>query len=101
LRSLVRILEVVPLALLVLSANASPEAGQAAADTWAPLPFLLGTWEGTSSGQPGNGQVRREYRLVRDQFIEVRNTSTYPPQEKNPKGEAGVRGPVDSPRFPI
>lgn len=54
----------------------------------APLRFLLGTWEGTSSGQPGNGTVRREYRLVlRDQFIEVRNTSTYLPQEKNPKGE--------------
>ncbi len=58
------------------------------ADKWAPLRFLLGTWEGTSTGQPGAGTVRREYRLVlRDQFIEVRNTSTYPAQEKNPKGE--------------
>lgn len=57
-------------------------------DKWAPLRFLLGRWEGTSSGQPGNGNVRREYRLVlRDQFIEVRNTSTYPPQDNNPKGE--------------
>ena len=57
-------------------------------DKWAPLRFLLGTWEGTTTGDPGQGAVRREYRLVlRDQFIEVRNTSTYPAQEKNPKGE--------------
>jgi hypothetical protein len=59
-----------------------------APDRWAPLRFLIGTWEGTSEGQPGNGTVRREYRFVlRDQFIEVRNTATYPPQDKNPKGE--------------
>jgi len=57
-------------------------------DKWAPLRFLLGEWEGTANGQPGHGTVRREYRLVlRDQFIEVRNKSTYPPQERNPKGE--------------
>jgi hypothetical protein len=57
-------------------------------DRWAPLRPLLGSWHGTSSGQPGKGTVQREYRLVLgDRFIEVRNTSTYPPQEKNPKGE--------------
>lgn len=67
------------------SAGHSP---QAVTDTWAPLRFLLGTWEGTSSGRPGDGTVRREYRLVlRDQFIEVRNASTYLPQERNPNGE--------------
>lgn len=66
----------------------APPTQSAAVDKWAPLRFLIGTWEGTSSGQPGNGTVRREYRLVlRDQFIEARNTSTYSPQEKNPKGE--------------
>jgi hypothetical protein len=66
----------------------APQAQSAAVDKWDPLRFLLGTWEGTSSGQPGKGTVRRDYRLVlRDQFIEVRNTSTYLPQEKNPKGE--------------
>jgi hypothetical protein len=57
-------------------------------DRWAVLRPLLGTWEGTSSGQPGRGTVRREYALVLgDRFIEVRNASIYPPQEKNPKGE--------------
>ncbi len=57
-------------------------------DRWARVRFLLGSWEGTSDGQPGKGTVRRRYTLLlKDQFIEVRNTSTYPPQEKNPKGE--------------
>ena len=79
---------------LVASINMSGEPVQSPTspanptDTWAPLRFLVGTWEGTSSGQPGNGIVRREYRLVlRDRFIEGRSTSSYPPQEKNPKGE--------------
>lgn len=57
-------------------------------DVWAPLKFLLGRWQGPSKGQPGNGTVNREYKLVlRERFIEVRNASTYRPQPQNPKGE--------------
>jgi hypothetical protein len=57
-------------------------------DRWAPFRRLVGAWEGTNRGQPGAGTVRREYRFaLRERFIEVRNTSTYPPQEKNAKGE--------------
>jgi THAP4-like, heme-binding beta-barrel domain len=57
-------------------------------DPWARLRVLLGSWEGTQTGKPGTGTVRRDYRIVlRDRFVEVRNTSTYPPQEQNPKGE--------------
>ncbi|HYE85885.1 MAG TPA: hypothetical protein VEA16_05995, partial [Vicinamibacterales bacterium] len=49
---------------------------------------LVGKWEGTSEGQPGIGQVTREYRsMLRDRFIEEINRSVYPAQEKNPKGE--------------
>ena len=72
------------LAVPVTTGQVSP----GATDQWAPVRFLLGSWEGTQVGQPGTGTVRREYRFVlRDQFIEERNTSTYPRQEKNPKGE--------------
>jgi hypothetical protein len=57
-------------------------------DVWQPLRFMLGTWSTTSSGQPGNGTGTREYRVVLDgRFIESRTRVTYPPQEKNPKGE--------------
>lgn len=43
---------------------------------------------GTSEGQPGKGTVEREYeRVLGAKYIRVRNRSTYPPQEKNPKGE--------------
>jgi hypothetical protein len=78
--------------VLIVAALITPSVGAAqsvnASDVWAPLRFLIGTWEGTSSGQPGNGTVLRECRFVlRERFIECRNTSTYPVQEKNPKGE--------------
>jgi hypothetical protein len=75
----------------VLAMGAASEGAQPAAqstDAWAPLRFTLGTWDTTSSGQPGNGTGTREYRLVLDErFIESRTRVTYPPQEKNPKGE--------------
>ena len=55
---------------------------------WEPLRVLLGSWKGTGRGQPGVSSVNRNYRLaLGDRFVEVRNTSTYAPQEKNPKGE--------------
>jgi hypothetical protein len=55
---------------------------------WSGLDFLIGTWHGTGSGQPGTSQVERQYQFVLNgNFIEVRNKSTYPPQEQNPKGE--------------
>jgi hypothetical protein len=57
-------------------------------DTLAPLARLVGRWTGTSDGQPGKGAVERQYeRVLGSKFIQVRNRSTYPPQEKNPKGE--------------
>jgi hypothetical protein len=64
--------------------------GQAAApaDALAPLAPLVGRWSGTTEGQPGKGTVEREYeRVLGSRFIQVRNQSTYPPQEQNPKGE--------------
>ena len=59
-----------------------------AGDPLQPLAFLIGRWEGTSDGQPGEARVRREYtRILNSRFIRVENQSVYQPQEKNPKGE--------------
>jgi hypothetical protein len=60
----------------------------APADTLAPLARLVGDWTGTSEGQAGKGQVERQYeRVLGSRFVQVRNRTNYPPQEKNPKGE--------------
>jgi hypothetical protein len=72
------------LALGRSTAQAPPDSN----NVWAPLMFLMGAWEGESTGSPGAGRVSREYRFALNQkFIEVRNSSTYAPQPKNPKGE--------------
>lgn len=72
---------------IVNSPLVSPQS-QPASDVWSPVRFLVGKWEGTAKGQPGTGRSAREYRFVlKDRYIEIRNVSTYPPQEKNPKGE--------------
>jgi hypothetical protein len=73
---------------LVSATHVAAQAAPAPVDQWAPVRFLLGSWEGTSTGQAGNATVKREYRFaLREQFIEERHTSTYPPQERNPRGE--------------
>jgi hypothetical protein len=57
-------------------------------DNLAPLAPLIGRWTGTTEGQPGKGTVERSYeRALGSRFIQLRNRSTYPPQEKNVKGE--------------
>jgi hypothetical protein len=49
---------------------------------------MEGSWKGTTEGKPGAGTVERKYEFVmRDRYLHERNTSTYPPQERNPKGE--------------
>jgi len=59
-----------------------------ASDVWVNMRFFVGRWEGTSTGEAGNGTVSRTYQFVlNNKFIEVRNKSTYSPQERNPKGE--------------
>ena len=55
---------------------------------WANLNFLVGSWQGTGTGQPGNSQVERIYRFIlNSRFIEAKNKSIYPPQDQNLKGE--------------
>lgn len=51
-------------------------------DPWQPVRFLVGHWKGTVTGESGTGTVERSYEFIlRDNFIEERNTSTYAPKE--------------------
>jgi len=53
-----------------------------------PLSPLVGRWQGTGEGQSGTSTVERTYVAVMNgRYLQVANTSTYAPQEKNPKGE--------------
>jgi hypothetical protein len=72
------------LAPVLMSASQTPPP----TDALTLLAPLVGRWTGTTEGQPGNGTVEREYaRILNNRFLEVRNRSTYPPQEKNKQGE--------------
>src|SRR5688572_9042703 len=73
---------------LAMAVSAPLLGQQPAPDNLAPLAPLIGRWTGTAEGQPGKGSVERDYeRALGSRFIRVRNRNTYPPQEKNPKGE--------------
>lgn len=66
----------------------APPAPAQREDPWRLVRVLLGKWEGEARGEPGTGRSQREYRLtLSDRFVQVNGTTTYPPQEKNPKGE--------------
>jgi hypothetical protein len=83
----VRSLLQVMLLVALLTVSSTPQTNQKP-DVWEPLKFFVGTWEGTSKGQPGQGTCVREYQFaLNGKFLQVRNKSTYAPQEKNPKGE--------------
>ncbi|HLA78340.1 MAG TPA: hypothetical protein VJU18_12230 [Vicinamibacteria bacterium] len=57
-------------------------------DPWAPVRFLVGHFKGSAEGEAGAGTVVRSYEFVlENRYLHERNTSTYLPQEKNPKGE--------------
>jgi hypothetical protein len=64
---------------------------QSAATGLARLDFMLGEWQGTSRGEPGEGKIERVCaKVLNDRFIECRTTVTYPAQAANPKGEVHV-----------
>ncbi|MEK6782505.1 MAG: hypothetical protein AABY93_12415 [Bacteroidota bacterium] len=55
---------------------------------WAPIKNFIGNWKGEGGGEPGIGKYERSYQFIlNNNFIEIRNKSTYPPTDKNPKGE--------------
>ncbi len=72
------------LAFVVINVHA----GDKQPDPWQPVRFMIGSWQGTVSGESGTGTVARRYEFIlRDKFIQEQNTTTYPPQEKNKAGE--------------
>ena len=84
------------LSALLFASLAAPSAVQTAVppnspkktDPWQAVRMLLGSWEGDARGEPGSGKSERDYRLtLNDRFVHVSTKTTYPPQEKNPKGE--------------
>ena len=80
------------LSALFLGATLSVSGAESTAvtkpDVWAPLRVLVGQWEGESKGEPGVGKAERTYAFaLNNRFIQVKNKSVYPAQEKNPKGE--------------
>ena len=75
-------LTIISTILLGLAFQATPS------DPWAKMHFIVGTWDGTVNGQPVSGTASRAYEFVLgNKFLQVRNKSIYPPQQKNPKGE--------------
>jgi hypothetical protein len=55
---------------------------------WRPFKFFIGNWEGNGKSGSGEGKYERSYQFIfNKRFIEVKNKSTYAPQEKNLKGE--------------
>lgn len=78
--------------LVVMMLCAPCGTGQApkspAVDPWAPLRFMVGSWQGQSTGEPGIGSTRRTYRFeFGETFLRVENTSVWTPTAKNPTGE--------------
>ena len=74
--------------VVALTSVAAAQSAAPRPSPWEPMRYFAGSWSGTGSGEPGHSTVEREYRFtLGDRFLEVRNTSKYAPQEKNPKGE--------------
>ena len=74
--------------VLVILATTAAAIAEGTSDPFAPLRRLEGRWRGRGDGQPGRSSMERSYTFVLGQrFLQVRNTSVYPVQEKNPKGE--------------
>ena len=57
-------------------------------DELGPLGWLLGTWEGTASGEPGRGAQTRRYELaLRGRFIMGTNRTAWSATAAHPEGE--------------
>jgi hypothetical protein len=57
-------------------------------DVWAPFRFFVGDWKGAGEGSPGASSGEQNFAFIlRGMYLQVRNRTVIPPQEKNPSGE--------------
>lgn len=68
--------------ILLLSAIATAQTAPKA-ETWKPLKFFVGVWEGTGKGEAGDAKVVREYKFtLNGKFLQAAHRSAYAPQAK-------------------
>jgi hypothetical protein len=73
---------------LILALSLFGQEQRASSDAFASLRFFVGSWRGEQNGEPGKGVSERTYSFVLNgRFLQMKNTSTYPPQGKNKSGE--------------
>jgi len=66
------------IAVVLLLCVAGTAQAESPPDRWQPVRFMLGSWQGEATGEPGKGTVERTYELVLGgKFVEEHNTSTY------------------------
>lgn len=76
------------LIVVLVAGSLTPPQAPPKPDRFASLRFFVGSWRGEQNGEPGHGTSERTYAFVlNDRFLQVKNTSTYPAQEKNKPGE--------------
>jgi nitrobindin-like protein len=57
-------------------------------DDLKPLSWIIGTWEGEATGQPGRGTQQRRYEAVlRGEFVMGTNRTTWTATDAHPEGE--------------
>jgi len=74
-------MKIILLFILLLSALASAQTPDAKPDTWKPLKFFVGTWEGTGKGEAGEAKVEREYKFtLGEKYLQAVHRSIYDPR---------------------
>ena len=76
------------LALLLACLGSASTAQEQRPDPLMQLGRFVGTWSGTSMGQPGEGAVSRTYaKVMQGRYVQETNVSRYPPKEAGKLGE--------------